>query len=505
VIGSGELAALFRGEREAIMKGWSARVLADPCITEANKLPEPLLHDHVPKLLEELCAALDLSDAPAGASGESADQAETSRKHARQRFDQGYSTTSVLREISLLRAALIDTCSARGVTMDGDTAARVHFVLDRAMATAAGEIEAAGRRAGELERERLRRVLQLLPVGVFVADASGRLVTANDKAHEIWEGAPLVDATDRYDVYQARWAGTDRAIEASEWALAQALREGKSVGPQELEITGFGGERRVILNSAAPVTDESGAVVGAVAVNVDITHQKEIEAELREEAAFRERFLGILGHDLRTPLSAISVGASLLLEQEDLPAALLHIVRRIATSAARMGRMIADLLDVVRVRRGSGIPLDTRPMNLAEVCREVIEEIEVVHPHRRIELRCQGPTGGAWDRDRLAQVVTNLVTNALEHGDAGEPVQVSLRGTKADVELTVANSGEPIAEDVIPTLFDPFRQGSESPRARRGLGLGLYIAAAIARAHGGSIRAEAAEPRGTAFVVTLPR
>jgi signal transduction histidine kinase len=505
VIGSGELVAVFRREREEILKGWSARVLSDPCIAEANKLPEPLLRDHVPELLDELCTALDRSDAPVGASRESADQAETSREHGRQRFDQGYSTTSVLREISLLRVVLVETCSARGVTMDADSAARVHVALDRAMATAAGEIDAAGRREGEIERERLRRVLQLLPVGVFVADARGRLVTANDKAREIWEGALLVDATDRYDVYEARWAGTDRAIEASEWALAQALRDGTSVGPQELEITGFGGRRRVILNSAAPVTDDSDAVVGAVAVNVDITHQKEIEAELREEATFRERFLGILGHDLRTPLSAISVGASLLLEQEDLPAALVHIVRQIATSAARMGRMIADLLDVVRVRRGSGIPLDPRPMNLEEVCREVIEEIEVVHPHRRIELRCQGPTGGEWDRDRLAQVVANLVTNALEHGDAGEPVHVSLRGTATDVELTVSNAGEPIPEDVIRTLFDPFRQGSESSRAGRGLGLGLYIAAAIARAHGGSIRAEAAEARGAAFVVTLPR
>src|SRR5579884_3886696 len=159
------------------------------------------------------------------------------------------------------------------------------------------------------------------------------------------------------------------------------------------------------------------ALRAKVNVFVDLYVQRERLARLADIMSARERFIGMLGHDLRSPLGSIVVGASTLASRADLPDGSLTIARRIARSAQRMTRMIQDLLDFTQSRMGGGIPASPRLIELGAVCKRVLtEEVEVGHPDRAVRLSVEGDTTGMWDPDRVAQVVTNLATNALEHG-----------------------------------------------------------------------------------------
>ncbi|MFL5356213.1 PAS domain-containing protein [Archangium sp.] len=239
--------------------------------------------------------------------------------------------------------------------------------------------------------------------------------------------------------------------------------------------------------SAFPTTEGGLAVFFR-----DITEHK-----LAEQ--FRERLVGIVSHDLRSPLQSISLATELLLRRDDVPESLLGGVRRIARSAERMARMITDLLDFTRARMGGGIPVQRRPGELAELVRATLEEFEVTHPGRVVFSSGRGPYTGQWDFDRLAQVVSNLVGNALKHGDPHAPVEVRLDREGTQLVLSVKNQGPPIPEELLPHIFDPFRRAEDS--SRQGLGLGLYIVEQIVLAHGGSISVSSTEAEGTTFTV----
>ncbi|HEX8825195.1 MAG TPA: PAS domain-containing protein, partial [Archangium sp.] len=183
-------------------------------------------------------------------------------------------------------------------------------------------------------------------------------------------------------------------------------------------------------------------------------------SERKRDEQFRERLVGIVSHDLRTPLHSITLATEVLLLRENVPESVLVGVRRIARSADRMSRMITDLLDFTRARVGGGIPLQRRPTRLLELVRATLEEFEVTHPDRIVLSPGRGPYTGAWDSDRLAQVVSNLVGNALQHGAETAPVEVALRSEGTDVLLTVTNQGEPIPEALLPHIFDPFRRAA---------------------------------------------
>jgi signal transduction histidine kinase len=225
-------------------------------------------------------------------------------------------------------------------------------------------------------------------------------------------------------------------------------------------------------------------------------------AQVREEhVRFQEGFIGILGHDLRNPLSAILVSAELLghraLAEPDAKA-----VARIRSSSQRMTRMIHQLLDLTRTRSG-GIPVQPRPVDLAELAHRVVDELEIAHPEQRMALAVEtAATGGEWDADRLAQVISNLVGNAIDHG-RGEPIEVRIGDDGARATLSVHNQGEPIPAALLPAIFEPFRRGDHARPS--GLGLGLYITRQIVIAHGGEIEVESSADTGTTFRVRLPR
>jgi signal transduction histidine kinase len=162
---------------------------------------------------------------------------------------------------------------------------------------------------------------------------------------------------------------------------------------------------------------------------------------------------------------------------------------------------VHDLLDYTQVLRGTAPAIQRERFCLARLTQEILDELRASHPTVQFRLESVGPTEGSWDRDRLAQVIANLVGNAATHG-AGGVVQLKLSGSDQGISLEVHNLGEPIPEALIPELFEPMRRGTASPR-RGSVGLGLFIVREIVRAHGGNVGVQSG-PQGTTFTVHLP-
>ena len=223
----------------------------------------------------------------------------------------------------------------------------------------------------------------------------------------------------------------------------------------------------------------------------------------------RQLFLGILSHDLRGPLHAIILSARVLMLKGRLDADSREVTSGISTSGDAMSRMINDLLDFTGAGLGVAMPLSTAAMDLASVCEEVVQEIRAAHPAAEVRYQAHGDLTGEWDADRLRQVVSNLLGNAVHHGGGAGPVELSADGRGSHVRLAVRNGGAPIPPDAVPTIFDPLVRLSSpeaQKRRRRGsIGLGLYIAREVARAHGGTIDVMSSAEAGTVFTVHLPR
>jgi signal transduction histidine kinase len=205
-------------------------------------------------------------------------------------------------------------------------------------------------------------------------------------------------------------------------------------------------------------------------------------------------------------LSAILASAQLLLRDTHAAPRSLRSAQRIARSAGRMMRMIEALLDFTRIRTGSGIPVERGRADLVAITRQVLEELRLANPERDVLFEVRGDGRGAWDADRLAQVVSNLLGNALTHGADSGPVRIVLDATGDPVDLVVQNQGV-IPAEALPALFEPFRRAASphGARALSGLGLGLYISREIVIAHGGVIAVSSADGGGTTFRVSLPR
>jgi signal transduction histidine kinase len=218
---------------------------------------------------------------------------------------------------------------------------------------------------------------------------------------------------------------------------------------------------------------------------------------------FRDQFIGVLSHDLRTPLGAVTTGAALLANSEDNPQRRGRVISRIMSSAQRMERMISELLDLTRVRLGGTIPLKRRRADLQEICEESLAEIRSARPEAVLRLDAMGNLVGNWDADRLSQVVSNLVGNAIQHG-GGTPTTLTAKEDRQHVTLMVHNGGAPISPDVMPLVFEPLARG-QPESTTGGIGLGLFIARAIVSAHGGEINVTSSSQDGTTFTIRLPK
>jgi len=235
-------------------------------------------------------------------------------------------------------------------------------------------------------------------------------------------------------------------------------------------------------------------------------HKQQLAHELREKTEtlrLNEMLTAVLSHDLRSPLNAVLTSA-VLIQRRSTEQAVKDTAERILSSGKRMSRMIEDMLDMARARLAGGIPLKREAAQLGALVERVVGEIQAAYPEQRIEVLATGDLNGNWDGERLAQVVSNLLGNALQHGE-GDAVTVKVDGTQAEaVVVTVSNSGT-IPSELLPRLFDPFRGAQRQAGRAEGLGLGLYIVQQIVLAHGGNVQVQSGEDNRTTFRVSIPR
>lgn len=260
---------------------------------------------------------------------------------------------------------------------------------------------------------------------------------------------------------------------------------------------------------AAHGTPSIAEVNGLIALNQAID-QSLVESIARARIRSRKRrelFLAMLGHDLRTPLGALVMGSEYLVVRGELTERDLRVATRIHNSGERMTDLVNDLLDFSRCRLGGGIPIVRSHTSLEAVGREIVEEVKATHPECELRFETLGDLEGEWDAGRLGEAMSNLVENAVHHG-ARAPVTVTLIGEDDEVVASIHNAGSAIPDEDRERIFDPFVHCATTEGSRRpgqGLGLGLYIAREIARAHGGSIVVSSSAQSGTTFDVHLPR
>ncbi len=247
----------------------------------------------------------------------------------------------------------------------------------------------------------------------------------------------------------------------------------------------------------------------AKVIGLQLDAQEELmrrEAELSDAgrtAVLREQFIAILGHDLRNPVAAIEAGTRLL-ERMNLGERPDSIIDRIGQSTRRIARLVDDLLDFARGRLGSGLVLvKNQTDDLADRLEQVVMEIRLAHPDRQVDFEVRLAEPVNCDAERIAQLLSNLLSNALTHGAANQPVTVFVSSSGGEFTLSVVNYGPPIAAELLPTLFQPFARGANG-RLRNGLGLGLFIANEIAKAHHGRIDVKSASDM-TRFTLGMPR
>lgn len=221
----------------------------------------------------------------------------------------------------------------------------------------------------------------------------------------------------------------------------------------------------------------------------------------------RQMFLAMLGHDLRSPLSSIRMGVRLVARTNDPKSA--ETLAMIDTETEAMAKLISDLIDFASTWLGGSIPLSLEPVDLQNLCREVVDEFRVAHPQRTLHFHPGGDLTGNWDAARLRQVVSNLLGNALQHGSPEGPVELSAASEGSTVVLSVHNEGAAIPPEALPTLFNPLVRhatvASTLQRVAGSIGLGLYIVREIVNAKGGTIEVASTAQRGTTFTVRIPR
>lgn len=223
----------------------------------------------------------------------------------------------------------------------------------------------------------------------------------------------------------------------------------------------------------------------------------------------RHLFLAILGHDLRTPLGAISMGAEFLMQADSSDGQHIKIASRIHSSAQRATKIVDNLLDFTRTHLGASIPIHRTKTNLGFIAENVIEEIRVFHSDRKVYFEKTGALDSDFDGPRIAQVFSNLTGNAVQHGFSDSPITVKIQGNADAIVFSVHNQGDAIPKEELSRIFNPLTRYSEDASAHRGprssLGLGLYISREIVNAHGGTIQVSSADDSGTTFTVSLPR
>lgn len=298
--------------------------------------------------------------------------------------------------------------------------------------------------------------------------------------------------------------------------LAPLLRMQGFYEEAALELVSKTGERVHFLVNAGEERDESGKPLFVRLALFRATDRRLLEQNLQtakrnaenrladeqETAVVREQFIAVLGHDLRNPLGAIVSGLQLL-ARSDLDSRQRSVVEMMRSSAARMGELIENVMDFARTRLGGGITVELKSVDLAPDLEHAVNELKSAFPSRDIRTEIARPLLVYCDPARVAQLLSNLVANAVTHGSAEQAIVVSATIENATFDLAVSNGGRPIPPELQAVLFHPFTREKARP-SQNGLGLGLYIASEIAKAHGGALEV-ASSATETRFILKIPQ
>lgn len=226
----------------------------------------------------------------------------------------------------------------------------------------------------------------------------------------------------------------------------------------------------------------------------------------------RNLFLGILGHDLRNPLGAARMSAELTLRMgtTNLNERQTMLISQVVDSMDRATEIVTHLLDLTRARLGAGLPVVRELMDMGFVGKQLVDEMRVMHPGRTFTLDITGNTAGEWDKPRIGQVFSNLLSNAVQYAFRKSPISIVIKGLPEEIILSVHNEGVPIPRELMGRIFDSLMRGEEEAASDNepgslNLGLGLYITKEIVLAHAGTIDVTSTEDGGTTFTVRLPR
>jgi PAS domain S-box-containing protein len=365
------------------------------------------------------------------------------------------------------------------------------------------------RRRAEDERAKTLTLLHTLAnnaaEALYLMDSQGGTTFMNPAAERMfgWSSEETLGKRLHDLIHHKRLDGS--AFPIQECSLGRVLITGEALLDHEDEFLHKDGHFVPVSCSNAPVITD-GQITGAVLVVHDLTERKRAATDATHRAEFEQQLIGIVSHDLRNPITAILMSAQALMRREDIDPLILKSLARIASSGERASRLIRDLLDFTQARLGAGIPIQRCPLDLHELIRQVVEEVQQAHPHRDLLFEASGDGRGEWDPDRLHQIATNLAVNALAYSPSESVVRVRTWAEDSLVMLEVHNTGKPIPEGMLPMLFGPFRRGQEMKHSPAGnIGLGLFIVDQLVRAHGGTIDVSSTEDEGTTFRVRLPR
>ena len=390
-----------------------------------------------------------------------------------------------------------------------------------------------GTPAGEAQLPDAGALYDAAPCGLMLTAVDGLILRANDTLCR-WIGRERVDLENKLKVQDLLTMG-GRIFHQTHWAPLLQIQG--SVAEVKLELLHGDGRRiPMVLNAISRRHPQGTFHEIALFVAEDrhkyerelvlarkraeelLAHDQEAQRELaiaheerdrqramaEDRALFAEQMIGIVSHDLRTPLSVIRLSAHVL-GMGELSSSQLGALGRVTNSVARANRLIVDLLDFTQARLGRGLQVSMKPIDLHAVVAECVEDLRLAFPRQRLEHRALGSGACSGSSDRLVQMIGNLVANAVAYGASGRPVTI---GSHIDAEtftVAVHNEGPPVPSELLPRLFEPMTRGDGAGGAASSVGLGLFIVREIVRAHGGRIGVESSAESGTTFSAVFPR
>jgi sigma-B regulation protein RsbU (phosphoserine phosphatase) len=358
--------------------------------------------------------------------------------------------------------------------------------------------------------EDLEDLYEHAPCGYLSLAPDGRIVKSNLTFSE-WTGFTREDLLGR----RLRDLLNVSGAIFYETHFAPLLRMQGFFSEVALDLVTKDGARMAVLASAVERRDEAGNLLFTRLTIFQATERRRYERELvearlaaerglqaeRAASELREQFIAVLGHDLRNPLAGIRAGLGRI-QRKGTAQATPEMVELMLRSVARMQTLIENVLDLTRSRLGGGLLLQIeRGRAIGPTLTQVIEELRIVHPERTLDVRLDLAHPVDCDPGRIGQLLSNLLGNALAHGVGDAPIAVEAATRAGTFRLSVANAGAPIPPATMERLFQPFYRGDA--RSRLGLGLGLYIASEIAKAHGGTL-AVTSDERATVFTLVMP-